>query len=415
MYAAYLVSTPESGLDPLLALPLVRWRSSPWAMSCSAASSTPSSRGPSNQQFLLLLAVATILTASLLIGFGPDARNVQVDYAYDSFEVGPLLLDKVRVIAALGALLAVAALLWGFFRFTRTGKSIRACADNQIGAAVVGLDVQRLYALTFGIGAACVGAAGVPDAAAGRCEPYVAADYTLLAFIIVIVGGLGSMPGACSAACIVGVAEALAARFIEPSLKSVISFAPLILVLLVRPQGLAGPRMSGLLAARRFGASASHSLLLAALPARRQQLSRLGRGRGALSAYVGQAWNIMMGFAGQLSLGHALYVGLGAYIAAALFTIAASALARHVRRPSRLPGAAGAFIGCARASASARRRLFRAADDRLRRVHPHRLRSFAVGRIGRAACSCRCRIATMTISLQPARRPVDVLLLASWR
>src|SRR5258708_15969418 len=93
------------------------------------------------------------------MGFGTDARSVQLDYAYDSFQLGPLLLDKVRVLAAVGAVLGV-ALLWGFFRLTRTGKAIRACADNQIGAQVVGLDVKRPYAVTFGLGAPCVGAAG---------------------------------------------------------------------------------------------------------------------------------------------------------------------------------------------------------------------------------------------------------------
>jgi branched-chain amino acid transport system permease protein len=105
---------------------------------------------------------------------------------------------------------------------------------------VVGLDVKRLYALTFGIGAACVGAAGCLMLLLVDVQPYVAADYTLLAFIIVILGGLGSMPGAMLGGVIVGVAEALSARFIEPSFKSAISFALLILVLLVRPQGLLG-------------------------------------------------------------------------------------------------------------------------------------------------------------------------------
>jgi len=238
MYAAYLMNA-ELGLDPLLALPLVTLALFGLGYGLQRVLVNRFIARPDNQQFLLLLAIATILTASLLIGFGPDARNVQVGYAYNSFELGPLLFDEVRVIAALGSLVAVAA-LWGFFRFTRTGKSIRACADNQVGAAVVGLDVKRLYALTFGIGAACVGAAGCLMLLLVDVQPYVASDYTLLAFIIVILGGLGSMPGAMLGGILVGVAEAMSARFIEPSFKSAISFALLILVLLVRPQGLLG-------------------------------------------------------------------------------------------------------------------------------------------------------------------------------
>jgi branched-chain amino acid transport system permease protein len=238
MYAAYLMNA-KSGLDPLLALPLVTLTLFLLGYVLQRFLINRFIARPDNQQFLLLLAIATMLTASLLIGFGPDARNVQVGYAYDSFELGPLLLDKVRVLAALGALLG-AALLWAFFRLTRTGKSIRACADNQVGAAVVGLDVKRLYALTFGLGAACVGAAGCLMLLLVDVQPYVASDYTLLAFIIVILGGLGSMPGALLGGVLVGVAEALSGALIEPSFKSAISFGLLILVLLVRPQGLLG-------------------------------------------------------------------------------------------------------------------------------------------------------------------------------
>ena len=142
---------------------------------------------PDHEQFILLLSIAILLTSSTLMVFGPDARNVQVDYAYESYEVAGLLFGKVRVLAALGAVAGVAALT-AFFRFTRTGKAIRACADNYIGAEVVGLDVKRLYAITFGLGAACVGAAGSLMLLLVDVHPYLATDYTLLAFIIVIVG-----------------------------------------------------------------------------------------------------------------------------------------------------------------------------------------------------------------------------------
>ena len=194
---------------------------------------------PEHEQFLLLLAVSIILTSSTLIAFGPDARNVHVDYAYDSYEIGGVLVDKVRALAALGAIGGVAA-LWGFFRFTRTGKSIRACADNHVGAEVVGLHVKRLYAVTFGIGATCLGASGALLLLLVDVQPYIADDYTLLAFVIVIIGGLGSMPGALLGGLLVGVSEAVSGFVIMPSLKSMFSFGLLIIVLLVRPQGLLG-------------------------------------------------------------------------------------------------------------------------------------------------------------------------------
>jgi len=238
MYAAYLVNA-KLGFDPLLVLPLVAVALFLVGYALQRGLINRYIARPDHEQFLLLLAVATIITASLLMGFGPDARNVQLDYAYDSYQLGALLLDKVRVLAAGGAVLGSAA-LWAFFRFSRTGKAIRACADNQVGAQVVGLDVKRLYAVTFGLGAACVGAAGCLMLLLVDVQPYIATDYTLLAFIIVILGGLGSMPGALLGGVLVGVSEALSGFLVEPSFKSAFSYALLILVLLVRPQGLLG-------------------------------------------------------------------------------------------------------------------------------------------------------------------------------
>jgi branched-chain amino acid transport system permease protein len=194
---------------------------------------------PEHQQFLLLLAVGTLLANACLAIAGPDSRTVQLDSQFDSYEAGPLVLDAVRVHAAVLALL-IAALLWLFFTRTRTGKSIRAAADNHMGALVVGLDVRRLYAITFGVGAACVGAAGALMTTIIPVTPLLAAEYTLLAFVIVIVGGLGSMTGALLGGLLIGVSEAVAGLLLQPSLKSMFSFGLLILVLLLRPQGLFG-------------------------------------------------------------------------------------------------------------------------------------------------------------------------------
>jgi len=194
---------------------------------------------PEHQQFLLLLAVGSLLANACLAIAGPDSRSVMLDSQFDSYELGPLVLDAVRVHAAVVAL-AIAVLLWLFFTRTRTGKSIRAAADNHMGALVVGLDVRRLYAITFGVGAACVGAAGALMITIIPVTPFLASEYTLLAFIIVIVGGLGSLSGALLGGLLIGLSEAVAGLLLQPSLKSMFSFGLLIVVLLLRPQGLLG-------------------------------------------------------------------------------------------------------------------------------------------------------------------------------
>jgi len=196
---------------------------------------------PEHSQFLLLIAIAIVITNVLLILFGPDARNVQTAYAYESFQIGTLIIDATKVYAAIAAIV-VAASLFGFFRFTLLGTAIRACADNYTGAMVVGLDVKRLYALTFGIGAACVGAAGCMLLLLFDVTPEVGPAYTLLAFVIVITGGLGSMPGALIGGILIGLTEAMAGLLFSPSAKSMFAFGFLVLVLLFRPQGIMGKR-----------------------------------------------------------------------------------------------------------------------------------------------------------------------------
>lgn len=194
---------------------------------------------PEHSQFILLVAVAMIMVNGLLIIFGPDARSVQTSYSFDSFEIGPLIVDATKAYAGLAAV-TVAAALFAFFRFSFLGQAIRACADNYVGALVVGLDVKRLYALTFGLGAACVGAAGAILVLIIDVTPPLGPAYTLLAFVIVITGGLGSMPGALLGGILIGMTEALAGLFFTPSAKSMFAFGILVLVLLFRPQGIMG-------------------------------------------------------------------------------------------------------------------------------------------------------------------------------
>ena len=230
-------------LDPLVTLVPIAGVLFALGYALQAGIINPFINRPEHSQFMLLVAVALILVNLQLIVFGPDARNLQTRYAFDSFAVGPLLVEASKAYAGATAVVLAAA-LFAFFRFTLLGKSIRACADNYTGALVVGLDVKRLYALTFGLGAACVGAAGTMLALVVDVTPALGPAYTLLAFVIVITGGLGSMPGALLGGVLIGVTEALAGLLYTPSAKSMFSFGLLALILLFRPQGLLGRKPS---------------------------------------------------------------------------------------------------------------------------------------------------------------------------
>jgi len=240
MYLTVLLFS-SLNLDPLVMLVPIATVLFVFGYALQAGLINPFITRPEHSQFLLLVALALIIVNSLLILFGPDARTVQTAYAFDSFEVGPLIIDATKLYAGAAAVL-VAVLLFVFFRFAPLGKAIRACADNYTGALVVGLDVRRLYALTFGLGAACVGAAGVMMTLIVDVTPMIGPTYTLLAFVIVITGGLGSMAGALLGGLLIGVTEALAGLLFTPSAKSMFAFAILVLVLLFRPQGILGRR-----------------------------------------------------------------------------------------------------------------------------------------------------------------------------
>jgi branched-chain amino acid transport system permease protein len=241
--AMYLTVLLFSGLhlDPLVMLVPIAAVLFVFGYALQAGLINPFISRPEHSQFLLLVALALIIANTLLILFGPDARTVQTSYAFDSFQWGALIVDATKLYAG-GAAILAAALLFVFFRFAAVGKAIRACADNYTGALVVGLDVKRLYALTFGIGAACVGAAGVMMTLIVDVTPMIGPAYTLLAFVIVITGGLGSMAGALLGGLLIGVTEALAGLLFTPSAKSMFAFAILVLVLLFRPQGILGKR-----------------------------------------------------------------------------------------------------------------------------------------------------------------------------
>lgn len=228
-------------LDPLLMLVPIAAVLFAFGYALQAGVINPFITRAEHSQFLLLVAVAIIIVNVLLILFGPDAHGIQTSYSYDSFQLGPLIVDATKAYAGLAALV-VAAALFGFFQYTTLGTSIRACADNYTGALVVGLDVKHLYALTFGLGAACVGAAGVMLVLIVDVTPSLGPAYTLLAFVIVITGGLGSMPGALLGGVLIGLTEAMAGLLFTPSAKSMFAFGILVLVLLFRPQGIMGKR-----------------------------------------------------------------------------------------------------------------------------------------------------------------------------
>jgi branched-chain amino acid transport system permease protein len=192
-------------------------------------------------QILLMLGVALVLENTALVIFGPDPQRVRSPLTAATIWLGPLFVDVARLTTFAVAILLTVVLYLFLFR-TDLGTLIRAAADNHYGALVIGTDVQRVYTVAFGIGAACVGAAGALVSAFVPFQPAAGLSASVTSFNIVIIGGMGSLLGAFVGGLLVSVAESLGAVFLSPSLKEIVSFSLLVLILLFRPAGLLGRR-----------------------------------------------------------------------------------------------------------------------------------------------------------------------------
>lgn len=183
--------------------------------------------------------VAMMARNGLQLVFGPDIHTITPSYSFTSLTLGVLRIDLVRVLA-LGASLVLLVALALVLARTHFGRAIRATAQQPLAAELSGLNVRNLHGLTFGLGAAIAGASG---AIIGIVQPFTAASevaWTLNAFIVVVLGGIGSPAGALVGGLLLGLINAYTAQYIGPSLTQAMMFLVLVLMLLVRPNGLLG-------------------------------------------------------------------------------------------------------------------------------------------------------------------------------
>jgi branched-chain amino acid transport system permease protein len=201
----------------------------------------PASHGDDGNILLVTLGLAIIIENALLVAFRSDTRSIDVPYGFSVIELGTLFLSLPRVIAV-AVVLLVALLLWAFLARSTTGQAIRAVAKEKVGATLVGIDVDHVYAVTFGLGAACLAVAASLVMPTFLVNPRIGNAFVLVAFTIVVLGGMGSIPGALIGGLFIGVVESLSGLFMGESLGQIGIFLIFILVLLVRPTGLFGAK-----------------------------------------------------------------------------------------------------------------------------------------------------------------------------
>jgi branched-chain amino acid transport system permease protein len=197
--------------------------------------------GEDRNILLVTLGLAVVIENALLYALRADTRTINVPYAFDVVEVGPAFLAVPRVVAFV-VVFAVALGLWLVMRWTDTGKAIRAVAKEKLGAELAGIEVAHIYAVTFGLGTACVAIAACLLMPSYYVNPHAGNAFVLIAFTIVVLGGMGSVAGALMAGLFVGVVESLSGYYLGESLGQISIFIMFILVLLFRPTGLFGER-----------------------------------------------------------------------------------------------------------------------------------------------------------------------------
>lgn len=199
----------------------------------------PTAHGEDRNYLLVTLGLAVVIENLLLYVFRGDTRTINLPYAFNVIEIGSTFLAVPRVIAFV-AVMVVAFALWIFMQWTDTGKAIRAVAKEKLGAELSGIDVAHIHAVTFGLGTACVAIAACLLIPTYYVNPTAGDAFVLIAFTIVVLGGMGSIVGALVGGLFVGVVESFSSIFLGQSLGQIGIFVMFIVMLLVRPSGLFG-------------------------------------------------------------------------------------------------------------------------------------------------------------------------------
>ncbi|HXH82759.1 MAG TPA: branched-chain amino acid ABC transporter permease [Candidatus Tectomicrobia bacterium] len=238
MYLAFF-AWALAGLDPVLAVPLGAVALAALGAAVYHGVIRRVLGGPMLAQIFATFGLAVMLRSGAQFVWGADFRVVKDPLLAGRLSLGGVFVGLPQLAASALALLAFAA-LWLFLARTETGVALQATAQDRQAAALMGIDTDRMFALGWAIGSACVGVAGALLAMFYYVFPDVGATFALLAYVAVALGGFGNVPATLLGGVLVGLVEALAGLLIEPAMKYAVVFLLYLAVVLWRPQGLLG-------------------------------------------------------------------------------------------------------------------------------------------------------------------------------
>ncbi len=244
LYGVYFLKE-QFGLDPYLALPLVVPFMFVLGYGLQRIVINRASHGRDENILLVTLGLSIIMENLALLFFKSDTRSIDTAYTLTTIPINigiaQAMISLPKLVAFGGALLACAVLILIVGR-TDLGRAIRAVAKEKHGAKLMGIDVDHVYAMSFGIGLACLGAAACFLLPAYYVNPQVGGGFVLVAFTIVVLGGMGSFTGALLGGLLIGMVESLGGLILGESLGQIGIFLIFIAVLLFRPQGMFGAK-----------------------------------------------------------------------------------------------------------------------------------------------------------------------------
>jgi len=238
MYFAYL-AWAKLALDPIFSLPIIVILMFIIGILVYRNIVRKTVGGEIVTQILATFGIVVFLQNMAQFLWSANYQMIKNPIASGSFAVGDLFLHKAQLLSGVASLIT-AYLIWIFIHKTKLGWALQATAQNRGAAPLIGISVNKMFSIAWGIGLASVGVAGVMLANYYYIYPQVGATFQLLSLVAVALGGFGSIPGALLAGLTVGLVEALSGYFIEPAYKYVVVFSLYIIVVLFRPQGLFG-------------------------------------------------------------------------------------------------------------------------------------------------------------------------------
>jgi branched-chain amino acid transport system permease protein len=240
MYTVWVVS--QQGLSPFLGLPVAGALLFAVGVAIQRSAIAPLVEERQSSRLLVTIAFSIVIIAVIEGTFGPTPRNLDLDLG--SIAVGGVYVIRGQLYALVVAAATFAA-VWVFLHRTHTGRAIRGTADNRTSAAYAGVDVERVDALTFGLGAGLAGLAGGLVTFVQPFDPYLGNTYLTIAFVVVVLGGLGSIPGTVVGGLIVGLLHVFGSYFLPGSYYNVLILVVFVALLVFRPTGLFGGEVGG--------------------------------------------------------------------------------------------------------------------------------------------------------------------------